>query len=191
MSEPERIDAVRLHFIETLAQRAHAQPEPVRRILEGKLAKALAEHQAHLEHARSPNPLESKAHRTPLADLLGHIARQAPPDLNGDPARTDEHQADLKSLRYFRDSWSKLSTDQSVAQALATAPPNAGPLNSHSLILQSLKLMRDTAPDYLNRFMTYADALLWLDQANSGSAPPKRNAGRGEGNKKRKPDRGA
>lgn len=186
MSETERSNAVRLHFIKTLAQRAQAQPEPVKRVLEGKLAEALADHKACLERTRNEAPLENKAHRTPLADLLRYIAQQASLGSKGDPARGNEDHADLKSLRYFRDTWSKLSADQSVTKALATGPSNAGPLNSHSLILRSLKLMRDISPDYLNRFMTYADALLWLEQANSSSTPPKKNAGRGEGNKKRK-----
>jgi hypothetical protein len=31
-------------------------------------------------------------------------------------------------------------------------------------VLRSLALMRDISPDYLNRFMSYADTLLRLDQ---------------------------
>jgi len=188
MSDQQPIDAVRLHFIDALTQRALTQPEPVKRILEGKLAKAVAAHQARLE--RDETPIEHKTYPSPLADLLCHISQQAAQDIKNDPARGDHDHADLKSLRYFRDCWSKLRTDQSVAQALATAPTNAGPLNSHSLILQSLKLMRDTSPEYLYRFMTYADALLWLEQANISSAPQKKSTGRGEGSKKRKSDRG-
>jgi hypothetical protein len=188
MSNQPPIDAVRLHFIDTLTQRALTQPEPVKSILEGKLAKAMAAHQARL--ARNETPLEYKARPSPLTDLLCHISQQTAQDIKNDPARGDHDHADLKSLRYFRDSWSKLSTDQSVAQALATAPTNAGPLNSHSLILQSLKLMRDTSPQYLNRFMTYTCALLWLEQANISSAPQKMSTGRGEGSKKRKSNRG-
>jgi hypothetical protein len=188
MSDQPPIDAVRLHFIDALTQRALTQPEPVKRILEGKLAKATAAHQAHLE--RNETPFECKAHPSPLADLLSHIAQQTAQDIKSDPARDDDDHVDLKSLRYFRDNWSKLSTDQSVAQALATAPTNAGPLNSHSLILQSLTLMRDTSPEYLNCFMTYTSTLLWLEQANISSAPQKKSTGRGEGSKKRKSDRG-
>jgi hypothetical protein len=181
-------DAVRRHFIDALRQRAQAQPEPIRRILEGRLSQAVAEREAHLERAPTVALLAREAPPSPLADLLGHIERQTTQDA-GDTAHDDSDRADLKSLRYFRDNWSKLGADQSVAQALATGPANAGPLNSHSLILQTLQRLRETSPDYLTRFMAYANALLWLDQANVSSAPPKKSGGRGEGNKKRKPTR--
>lgn len=134
-------------------------------------------------------PGEPEATRSPLADLLRHIEQQNAQIFNSDSTPGNEEHADLKSLRYFRDTWSKLGTDQSVAEALATGPSNAGPLNSHSLILQALQRMRDTSPDYLTRFMAYANALLWLEQANASSAPPKKSGGRGDASKKRKPAR--
>lgn len=71
---------------------------------------------------------------------------------------------ELKTIRNFRNTWSKLSVDKQVAQALEQAPRNAGPINSHMLVLRSLALMREVSPDYLNRFITYADTLLCLDQ---------------------------
>lgn len=218
-----QMDCVRFHFIETLAQRAQAQPDAVRQVLEGKLTQALVEYRERFEQAQSeardtvkhmaarfPDSgdvlrglfsagdfrglhrhiarLDRTPRHAPLADLVSQLKQQTSQDLNGDLSRNSSDQAELKSLRYFRDTWSKLSVDQSVTQALATGPSNAGPLNSHSLVLQSLQLMRDTAPDYLNRFMTYADALLWLDQASSGSKPTKKNSGRNGSNKKRKPE---
>ncbi|MGI4846703.1 MAG: DUF2894 domain-containing protein [Janthinobacterium lividum] len=70
---------------------------------------------------------------------------------------------ELKTLRQFRNTWAKLSADKQVAQALVQAPKNAGPVNSHMLVLRSLELMREISPDYLNRFISYADALLCLD----------------------------
>jgi hypothetical protein len=190
MSNRQLSNAVHRHYLETLSQRARAQPEPIQRVLEQKLARAMTEHRARLERTGNNAPYAPAANASPLTDLLGHIARQTSQDFKTDPTQGNEDLADLKSLRCFRDTWSKLSIDQSVAQALATGPSNAGPLNSHSLILQSLKLMRDAAPEYLNRFMTYADALLWLEEADSGSAVPKKNAGRSEGGKKRKSGRG-
>ena len=57
-------------------------------------------------------------------------------------------------------------------------------------MLQSLGLMRDISPAYLEQFMSYVDALLWLDQADSGRSPAQRNAARGEGGRKRKSGRG-
>jgi len=71
---------------------------------------------------------------------------------------------ELKAVRQFRNTWAKLSADQQLNRALDQAPKNAGPINSHMLVLRSLALMRDISPDYLNRFMSYADALLCLDR---------------------------
>ncbi|MBI2276667.1 MAG: DUF2894 domain-containing protein [Dechloromonas sp.] len=68
---------------------------------------------------------------------------------------------------------------------LAHVPDNASPLNFHRLALQSLKLMRDVAPDYLKRFTSYVDALFWLDQTEIVRNPGQKNAA--DGDKKRKP----
>jgi hypothetical protein len=71
-----------------------------------------------------------------------------------------------------------------VAQALDQAPKNAGPINSHMLVLRSLALMRDIAPDYLNRFMSYVDTLLCLDPdapapaKSAGKATPAGESGK-------------
>jgi hypothetical protein len=75
-----------------------------------------------------------------------------------------EARPELKAIRNARNTWAKLSVDKQVAQALQQAPKNAGPINSHMLVLRSLAMMRDISPDYLNRFMSYADTLLCLDQ---------------------------
>ena len=61
-----------------------------------------------------------------------------------------------------------------VAQAIAQAPQNAGPINSHMLVLRSLGLMRDISPDYLNRFMAHVDTLLCLDEAGKAKLTPKK-----------------
>lgn len=142
------------------------------------------------DQRRIDAPLEPEAPRSPLADLLRYIAQRNAQAFNSDPTQTAEDPTELKSLRYFRDTWSKLSTDQTVAQALTTAPENAGPLNSHALILQSLQLMRDTSPDYLKHFMSYANALLWLERASISNATARKNAARNESSKKRKSERG-
>ncbi|MFT5534511.1 MAG: hypothetical protein ACI8WM_003364 [Burkholderiaceae bacterium] len=73
-------------------------------------------------------------------------------------------RTELKTVRNARNVWSKLSASRQVTGALEQAPKNAGPINSHMLVLRSLALMRDVSPDYLNRFMSYADTLLSLDQ---------------------------
>ncbi|HVK53573.1 MAG TPA: DUF2894 domain-containing protein [Burkholderiales bacterium] len=99
---------------------------------------------------------------------LGALARQleqhSPENADARLERNPGSRSELKTIRNFRNTWSKLSADKQVAQALEQAPTNAGPINSHMLVLRSLALMRDISPDYLNRFMSYADTLLCLDQ---------------------------
>lgn len=183
-------DPVRFRFIEALARRAASHHGDAKRIIDGKLATALTEYRQRFDRAnRAEDPAAravSQSQRTPLADLVDHLAQHASDDSEGNRQNAP---AELKSVRYFRNTWARLSVDQQVADALAQGPENAGPLNSHLLVLQSLKLMRDLSPDYLNRFMSYVDALLWLDQAD-GARPLVQNAAvRGESDKKRKSGR--
>lgn len=105
------------------------------------------------------------------APLPAAAAATAPP-----PAPTAAAPAELKSLRIFKDSWTRLGLEQQLTQALAQMPENAGPLNSHMLVLRALILMRDTAPDYLHRFMAYLETLLWFEAPESTAPPAKKTA---------------
>ena len=188
----ERLDPLRFHFIEALARRTAATCGTARALLEGRLARAIDDYAARCESlpgaACTPGP--TPAAPSPLAGLLAHIAGQnrsafASPQAAG-PAAPDE----LKALACFRDTWSKLRVDQQFHQALADEPENAGPLNSHFLVLRALRRMRDLSPAYLQHFMAYADALLWLEQADGGARPAPKNIVLGERDKKRKAARG-
>lgn len=123
--------------------------------------------------SQAPAPL-----RSPLAALTQYLT-QHPQALESQPGRGMDAAVgvdagmvgaglplrdELKAVRQFRNTWAKLSAGQQLNRALDQAPKNAGPINSHMLVLRSLALMRDISPDYLNRFMAYADALLCLDQ---------------------------
>lgn len=116
-----------------------------------------------------------------LAELLEHVGRQSGIASGiGDAvpvASVAAPVAELKSLRYFRSTWSRLSLEQQLSGALAQAPDNAGPLNSHFLVLQALIRMRDIAPSYLEGFIAHAQALLWLEQADGGRGMANRSAG--------------
>jgi hypothetical protein len=70
---------------------------------------------------------------------------------------------------------------EQVEQAAARKPANAGPLNSHALVLQSLALMRELSPDYLERFLRQVESLQWLDRA--AAQLPQRQAGPAKGGK--------
>jgi hypothetical protein len=195
----ERFDPVRLHYLDVLAKRASEHQGSVRRMLDARLAQALAEFKERLDLARSdakeavdrgvgqyPQAAKElqrlfaagdfKEVRRLIASLeareqcasLGALVRElehhasehaaAPLEIASGP------RSELKVIRKFRKTWAKLSVDKQVAQALEQAPKNAGPINSHMLVLRSLALMREISPDYLNRFISYTDALLCLDQ---------------------------
>jgi hypothetical protein len=108
----------------------------------------------------------------PLAALVRHADQHASPPGDGGLA-AHAAPAELKAVRYFRDTWSQLSVERQVSHAIGQAPEQAGPLNSHYLVLRSLEMMRDISPDYLKRFMSYADTLLCLDQASDKPAAKK------------------
>jgi len=190
-----RLDPVRFRFIEALAGRAAAHHGEARRIIDGKLQRLLAAYAEDLE--KRPDALvppgnskrDDSPDASPLAGLLDHIARHAAPE-GEDPSAREAVQGlpaaprELKTLGYFRSTWSRLSADRRLTQSLAAVPENAGPLNSHQLVHRALTLMRGLSPEYLHRFMSHVDALLWLDRANASSASLAAEAPRAEGRKK-------
>ncbi|MDP3202838.1 MAG: DUF2894 domain-containing protein [Hydrogenophaga sp.] len=89
--------------------------------------------------------------------------------LNRDLAARALPGGELRSVRGFREAWSRICAEDEVTQAVEQGPENAGPLNSHRLVLRTLALMRDLSPDYLRRFLSHADTLLWLEQAQAQS----------------------
>jgi len=87
-----------------------------------------------------------------------------------DSSHSDSEQfGELKSVRLFRESWSKMSSDKLVTRAIKEGPKNAGPLNQQMLAIRSLTTMRKLSPQYLNRFISYIDTLFWLEQAGGAS----------------------
>jgi hypothetical protein len=131
-------------------------------------------------------------HRSALRSLLDELAHPAPAAALPGAARPQTLEpptpapAELKAVRYFKRTWTRLSAEQRLTQALSKVPENPGPLNSNHLVHRALLLMREGSPEYLHRFMSYVDTLLWLDdlQAAAFNAKPSvREAG------ERKPSR--
>lgn len=188
----ERFDPIRFRFIEALARRSLACHGDARRLLDTRLASVVSDYRERFERVEDKDhePLVRPEGQggTPLGELLAHIARQgADGEAGGAIPAADpvaEPQAELRSVRYFRSTWSRLSVDRQLSQAFAQAPENAGPLNSHFLVLQSLRQMREISPEYLQQFMTYVDALLWLDQAEAGRNATRKAGAKGEREKK-------
>lgn len=137
---------------------------------------------------RSVAALQSAAPRAALGELVQSLAQQVPAQAGtaweGDTNTAPGSRPELKSMRYYRNTWSKMSVDKQLARALDQAPKNAGPINSHRLVLQSLALMRDISPDYLNRFTSYLDTLLCLDQCDQEAQASAKKAGAAPAGKK-------
>lgn len=176
-------------YLAALARRAANQPPVIRQSLDARI-KAIADELAS-RPAPLPDGIAQATTASPLAGLLAYIGQHAHHPVEAMPAVPDTSAVDrknrpksktasagrppapeLKSVAYFRDEWSKLSTEQQLTQTLAQAPENAGPMNSQHLVLRSLQVMRDTAPDYLHGFMSYIDALLWLEHAAPSKSAP-------------------
>ena len=173
----DRMHPVRFHFIASLSARAMRQQGTVKRLLDDKLAAALTAYRARFEQAQDDASkaitcLEKNETRPSLTELTRYLAQLSPESIDSGPEGAPGGRSELKTIRHFRNTWAKLSVDKQLAQAIEQAPENAGPINSHRLVLRSLALMRDISPDYLNRFMSYADTLLWLEQADSKNKPP-------------------
>lgn len=130
--------------------------------------------------------LKSSALGESLGDLTRLIAPRPQPEADG--ARNAgaglQHASDTG--QYFRETWSRLSVGKRVTQELDQAPKNAGPINSHMLVLRSLEKMRDISPDYLSRFTSYVDTLLSLDQSDKEKQATSKKAVEGAGGSKPK-----
>lgn len=124
------------------------------------------------------------------ADAAGGAHTAAGPASGPDAAARTAAPAELKALRDFRSTWARLSVEQRLARSLAQAPEKAGPLNSHGLALRALQAMRDLSPDYLQRYVGYVDALLWLEQAKAGAAAEAADGAPAPAERRRRPARG-
>ncbi|MGU3780022.1 DUF2894 domain-containing protein [Burkholderia metallica] len=176
----DRLDPVRFHRIDALERRAAALDGSARALLDARLAtliEGFAEVVARAGETASAS--EAAGMRAPvrgaIADLVERLARDAQADRRGlDPELVD----------YFRTMWSKVRTEQQYRQSLDQVPRNAGPLNSNSLVHRSLATMRELSPEYLQQFLSYVDALAWLEDLAGGGAQPEKEAPRAKTVKK-------
>lgn len=172
---------VRQWHIDALARRAALHQGAVRQVLEEKLQRlrsaqvaqqtqgpALSPAQATTEGLAQASPAQQ-----PLADLLAHMARQTqpaqPPDVTASAqlgAANAAAPVELKAIRNYRGTWSRLRAEHRLHQALALVPQNAGPLNTQRLLHQALLLMQQSSPGYLLHFMAHVEGLLALDPIN-------------------------
>jgi hypothetical protein len=176
-----QLDAARWHYIEVLGERARTQTGRVQELLHEKLAESLKqiECQLHAPHGRAAPAKHALqvAMPSPLALLLHDMAQHAtvaPTSTTPLSVKPTAWRAESPRVQQFKKQLGKISVQKQVKQAIAQAPQNAGPINSHMLVLRSLGLMQEASPDYLNRFITYVDTLLCLEEAGKASVQPRK-----------------
>jgi hypothetical protein len=178
----DRLDPVRFHFLDALARRTAGHSGQARRILDDRLAGLVEVFASDLERAVGRDGAAAAAshagpHRAapgPLAALVDHIAGHAAVDTDGPVANAvatwRASYPDLALVDDFREIWARVSTERQLRQSMAQVPQNPGPLNSSHLVHRSLSAMRELSPGYLRQFLSYLDALSWMDRMNGGGA---------------------
>ncbi len=170
-AEAAQREPVGWHYIQVLAERTRSQTGPAQALLQAKLSTAVTQLQARLAAPLNPNTPPASNTASPLSVLLKDMAAPTPErPLNP----SGQGRMDKPHIVAFRQQLGNISVQKQVTQAIAQAPQNAGPINSHMLVLRSLGLMRDLSPDYLNRFMGYVDTLFFLDSPATVKATPKK-----------------
>lgn len=170
-------DPVRFRYLEAMHQRVQAASEPVRRIVDGKLQAAFADYAARRPLASGSESIAPAV--SPLAALNAYIRTATQSDAEGSAAPSGwGGRPELKSVQGFREVWSQFAVVDQVEQSLKRGPENAGPLNSHMLVLRSLATMRVLSPEYLRRFLLHAETLLWLDQEGQRLSAPQARGSR-------------
>ena len=71
---------------------------------------------------------------------------------------------ELPSVGRFREAWARSQATVDVQRALVRVPANAGPLNSHALVLQSFALLQELSPEALRRMVEVVEALDTLER---------------------------
>ena len=103
---------VRQLFIEALARRAGMQTGEARRLLDARLAALTAEGPSMAEPSATPPAARPQG-------ALGALARELARD--HEPAGSIA-QPELHTLRRFRSTWTRLSAENRLHQALAQVP---------------------------------------------------------------------
>lgn len=185
-----RLDPVRLRYLEVLARRIEtAEPGTRQVLLDRWRAACTALEQRCLQTsscAIAALPQRRPAPASTLAALNQHIRSASQAAAAASPhALPGEDATELRSLRHFRESWSRIAAVDQIDAAVSRGPENAGPLNSHSLVLRSLALMRSLSPDYLRRFLSQMDTLMALEQAAERQREPvAKGRSKAKGNKR-------
>ncbi|WP_321783236.1 DUF2894 domain-containing protein [Burkholderia pyrrocinia] len=178
----DRLDPVRFHRIDALERRAAVLGGSARELLDARLValiEGFAAVVARADEAKAACDTAEAAAGAPVRGALGGLLERLARD-----AQADRRGLDPELVDYFRTMWSKVRTEQQYRQSLDQVPRNAGPLNSNSLVHRSLSTMRELSPEYLQQFLSYVDALAWLEDLAGGGAQPEKEAPRAKTVKK-------
>lgn len=177
----ESADAVGWHYIRTLAERASAQAAPVQDLLNPKLRQALREMEMRMAQQTLATQATKAAHTmavqhnnpiapSPLALLLQDMGSSTAANRPVEPSQGLLPES--PRVRQLRQQLRRIGVQKQVSRAMASGPQNAGPINSHMLVLRALGLLRGISPDYLQRFMVHLDTLLCLHDQQAQAATP-------------------
>lgn len=188
--QADRLDPVRFQIMDALERRAAIHEGDVRRLLDDKLSTLIDAYAVDLEKAATAGSANSAQATDPgaLVELLDHIALSTTTRNQILAAHSvtppSSSYPTLETLAEFKKIWSTVRADSQLRQSLEQVPENAGPLNSGALVHRSIGLMRELSPGYLQQFLSYIDALSWVEQIN-GSLPPTGEAPRATSTRKR------
>jgi len=160
-------------IVTRILERFPASAERVRSLFAG--ADFSAVERLHARLNRQGGPKAGTEEASPLGSLTEEINQRAL--AAGDSVRSGP-AGEPHSVRQFRELLVKLDSEKLVTRAIKEGPAAPGPLNAQALVIRTLAALRDLSPDYLNRFVCYADTLLWLEQAGEKGKPARLKPGR-------------
>jgi hypothetical protein len=167
--------------LERLAAAEPAAREALQGLLQSGDFRGLRRAAARLQgagNAASPVELTRLLAADPAAQsapgtLASAMAEQEQGTLGQAGGGTPAARAELKSFAPLRETLAAVATNRMLEREQGRKPADSGPLNPQMLALRSLESMRELSPAYLGRFVSYLDALFWLEKAAAGYSPPK------------------
>ena len=128
--------------------------------------------------------LEARGQCAVLSELVARLESGLSGGLGDLPAQhavsrttaAGEPGLELKTVRESRATWARMSVEKQLALAMKQGPKNAGPINSHNLVLRSLGMMQEISPGYLSCMVSYVDTLLFLDTGEKDVAVKRKKA---------------
>ena len=162
----DQFNPLAFHYMAALQKRITAQEGEARRLLVERLSACIEAYASKIEKVAHKTAHENHANpSTALADLTRELDSRATARNSGTISTDETPRNTLPEMGVLDDArklWSSVHTRSQVRRSLENSPENAGPLNSSSLVHRSLSLMGEVSPGYLQHFMSYVDALSWL-----------------------------